>query len=355
MDIYDIQTGFWFRQQTFGIPDIPTGRSDICIVHVAAPDNSSYNIYMVAGRPGYKQYLATEEIWVLTLPTFQWILVYTRPDGKYGMSALIAPLPQYVRLCSLLTLSPRNLGHTCHVIGENLVVIGGMQTQTDGEDVQTCSDTMPADIFNLASQNYTGLYDIQGASRIPPVPSQVASAIGGTSSGGAKVKAPKVWSNVYLQFIFDPSLERPDYTPGYTLANMTEDGATNSTRHGKTSQSAIIGGAVGGAVGGCLLIAVIVALFVIRSRRKKRAQAARSQKQQEQGLVSGLTFVKEEGNTKQSLEPQSARQGEPVELDMNLEPAELAIGEHPAELFAPPPLSEVSASPVSTPGTTSVA
>ena len=32
-----------------GVPDIPTGRSDICMILVTAPDKSSYNIFMIAG------------------------------------------------------------------------------------------------------------------------------------------------------------------------------------------------------------------------------------------------------------------------------------------------------------------
>lgn len=94
MDIYDIQSGFWFRQQTFGAPDIPSARSDICAVLVAAEDGSSYNIFMVAGMSNYKTYLATEEMWVLTLPTFQWVLVHTRPNGRYGTEAPAAAAAQ---------------------------------------------------------------------------------------------------------------------------------------------------------------------------------------------------------------------------------------------------------------------
>lgn len=32
-----------------GGPDIPSGRSDICTVLIAAPDESSYNIFVIAG------------------------------------------------------------------------------------------------------------------------------------------------------------------------------------------------------------------------------------------------------------------------------------------------------------------
>ncbi len=49
VDIYDIETGYWFRQATFGVPEIPSSRADICTVVVSAPDNSSYNIFMVGG------------------------------------------------------------------------------------------------------------------------------------------------------------------------------------------------------------------------------------------------------------------------------------------------------------------
>ena len=49
VDIFDVETGYWFRQETFGLPDIPTGRSDICTILVTALDKSSFNIFMVAG------------------------------------------------------------------------------------------------------------------------------------------------------------------------------------------------------------------------------------------------------------------------------------------------------------------
>ncbi|KAI8295104.1 Kelch repeat-containing protein [Colletotrichum sp. SAR 10_98] len=159
--LYDIETGFWFRQETFGLPDMPTGRSDICAVLVPAKDSSSWNIYMIAGVENYATYITSEEIWVLTLPTFQWILVHTRVDGMYG--------------------------HTCHAVGENLLLVGGMQTKSDGSggNVQTCSEHMPAEIFSLVSLNYTGSYDTEAAKRLAPVPEQVVKAIGGTASGGA--------------------------------------------------------------------------------------------------------------------------------------------------------------------------
>ncbi|KAK3695844.1 hypothetical protein B0T22DRAFT_527103, partial [Podospora appendiculata] len=254
VDIYDIESGYWFRQDTFGLADgIPSGRSDICTVMIPANDSSSFNIYMVAGVETYQTYLTTEEIWVLTLPTFQWTLVHSRSDGMYG--------------------------HTCHAVGENLLMIGGMKTQSTGGDVATCSEHMPAEIFSLVTGNYTGIFDAAGAKRLAPVPTKVFKAIGGDGAGGAYIKAPKAWSDLYLQYIFDPTLSRPAYTPLYVLANTTNTNDTTPADDTGTPKSVIIGAAVGGTVGGLLVVALLVILFLIYRKKKATAAAEESNRQ----------------------------------------------------------------------------
>ncbi|OHE99462.1 hypothetical protein CORC01_05262 [Colletotrichum orchidophilum] len=277
VDIYDIETGFWFRQETFGLPDIPTGRSDICAVLVPATDASSWNIYMIAGVENYATYITSEEIWVLTLPTFTWILVHTRADGMYG--------------------------HTCHAAGENLLIVGGMQTKNDGSggNVNTCADHMPVEIFSLASQNYTGRFDTQAAKRLAPVPSQVVAAVGGTASGGASQRAPRAWSDVYLQYIFDPSLRRPAYTPEYTLVVEPSSTTTPSSSPAPStapsdsdgpSKGAIAGGVVGGVVGVIALLG-LGAFFILRRRKKRRradeAAAIQASRQSAMSELPGYT------------------------------------------------------------------
>lgn len=49
IDIYDIESGYWFRQKTFGTGGIPSGRGALCLALISAPDGSSWNIIMVAG------------------------------------------------------------------------------------------------------------------------------------------------------------------------------------------------------------------------------------------------------------------------------------------------------------------
>lgn len=51
VDIYDIETGIWFKQATFASSTTgwPAPRADICTILVAAPDGTSWNIFMIAG------------------------------------------------------------------------------------------------------------------------------------------------------------------------------------------------------------------------------------------------------------------------------------------------------------------
>lgn len=48
VDIYDIESGYWFHQTTFGT-EIPAGRAALCTALIPALDGSSWNILMVAG------------------------------------------------------------------------------------------------------------------------------------------------------------------------------------------------------------------------------------------------------------------------------------------------------------------
>ncbi|TQN67030.1 Kelch repeat-containing protein [Colletotrichum shisoi] len=320
VDIYDIETGFWFRQETFGLPDIPAGRSDICAVVVPAADASSYNIYMIAGVENYATAITSEEVWVLTLPTFSWILVHTRADGMYG--------------------------HTCHAVGENLLLVGGMQTRNDGSggNVNTCADHMPVEVFSLATQNYTGRYDARAAQRLAPVPSQVVAAVGGTASGGANLRAPRAWSDVYLQYIFDPSLIRPEYTPGYTLVVEPSTTATATATPAPKEDDgphtgAIAGGVVGGVVGLVALVGLGVFFVLRRNRKQKRrereaAEALQASRQSAFSELPGYT-------------PYSSPEPKPGILDSPTSPVHHVHPEHAyaAELEVPGNASEMPSSP----------
>jgi hypothetical protein len=135
---------------------------------------------------------------------------------------------------------------------------------------------MPAEIFSLVELQYTGVFDFSGASRPVPVPSDVVKLIGGTSTGGAVVTQPLLWSDLYLQYIFTPSLPRPAYTPTYTLANITSQNTTTpspSPSPHKTPIAPIVGGVVGGLI--FLALLIIGALFLLHRKRKAKEAGSR--------------------------------------------------------------------------------
>lgn len=203
---------------------------------------------MVGGVDNYATHTTKGEIWVLTIPTFQWVLVHS-------------------------SIETAIYGHTCHALGENLVIVGGM-FMTQYGDVGNCASTMPASVFSLATLNYTSTYNAAGATRAPPVPEKVVAAIGGTPKGGAYIQAPKPWSDAYLQYVFYPNLPRPTYTPTYALADPGDPPGGN-TKNPSPKQpedpapAPLTGGAIAGIVIGVLLAvaAVIGAIFFLRRRR----------------------------------------------------------------------------------------
>ncbi len=68
VDIYDIESGYWFRQKTFvsaaDSPHPPFGRAALCLALLAAPDGSSWNIIMVGGILTFNGATTQQEMFV---------------------------------------------------------------------------------------------------------------------------------------------------------------------------------------------------------------------------------------------------------------------------------------------------
>ena len=80
-------TNTWFTQQTIAQKKYPGDRTSMCSVVASAEDSSSHNIYIYGG---YNEddidtsEMMRNEILVLTLPAFHWILVYPLGCGGNG-------------------------------------------------------------------------------------------------------------------------------------------------------------------------------------------------------------------------------------------------------------------------------
>ena len=88
MHVFDIATNTWFTQQTTAQKKYPGDRFNMCSVVASAEDSSSHNIYIYGGYNNEDvidtSEMMTNEILVLTLPAFHWILVYPLGCGRNG-------------------------------------------------------------------------------------------------------------------------------------------------------------------------------------------------------------------------------------------------------------------------------
>jgi hypothetical protein len=131
INVYDIATSEWYIQTTTG--PTPGLRVNPCAVVAAAPDGSSYNIYMFGGQNliPYGSQVQYDDMWILTLPSFTWIKVDM--DGQsvpYGRS-----------------------GHTCNVWDAQMVMVGGYV----GNQSLTC-ETPGIYVFDMSALEWVNQF-----------------------------------------------------------------------------------------------------------------------------------------------------------------------------------------------------
>ncbi|KAF2657476.1 hypothetical protein K491DRAFT_691106 [Lophiostoma macrostomum CBS 122681] len=150
----DAGDGIWYSQPTNG--RVPDPRMDFCAITIPSPDQSGYHIYIVAGRSPAR---AFDEVWVLSLPQFQWTQVY---NGTHP-----------------------NFGATCHLVGtKQLLLLGG----DDQKAREKCEETKIT-LFDLTNLKWTPNYVKDGAEF--RVPKAVYEWIGGTGMGQANMTEPE--------------------------------------------------------------------------------------------------------------------------------------------------------------------
>jgi hypothetical protein len=181
IDIYDIASTTWYKQATSG-PSPPI-RVDPCAVVFAAPDASSFNVYLYGGQnlQPYRGQTQYSDMWILTVPSFTWIQVSL--DGQ--------------------SQPPARAGHTCHAWNGQMVVVGGYvgsQISCDSPGIYVFNASSLQWQNNYAalsggnSQNEQATQDTSGAglsgSYGYQVPGAVQKVIGGGSSGSATATTP---------------------------------------------------------------------------------------------------------------------------------------------------------------------
>ena len=160
--VFDIAAKVWFAQSTTtqsieypgGSVEFPVGRTAFCSVVASAEDNSSHNIYIYGGSDGSDS--AGNDIWILTLPAFEWVLVYVRRGSDFR----------------------RTWNHRCHKIhGKHMVAYGGNNynyTCDSNEGVRKCQGMA---IYDMSSLEWTTKIEVENERYL--VPERLYKIIGG--------------------------------------------------------------------------------------------------------------------------------------------------------------------------------
>ncbi|KAJ8061175.1 hypothetical protein OCU04_010248 [Sclerotinia nivalis] len=241
IDVYDIASSTWYKQSTSGAT--PPIRVNPCAVVAAAPDGSSFNVYLYGGQNliPYGNQTQYSDMWILTIPSFTWIQV--------DMSNQSQP--------------PARAGHTCNLWDGQIVVVGGYI----GTDI-SC-DSPGIYVFNASSlqwiNSFTALSsssssssssdqdsDIVQASTGYTVPDVVQSVIGGSSLGGATASTPAVGSATVGPLAtgkpptFTVTQSRSTITSTSTPTSTTAP--SSDTAKKATNKAAIIAGVIAAAL-----------------------------------------------------------------------------------------------------------
>lgn len=240
--VYDIAKGTWYYQAaSTTAEEFPKNRGYSCYAMIPAKDNSSYNIYMFGGggRGGGD---GTDDMWVLSLPSFTWINFYVQ--GKFP-----------------------SVGMSCTLFNNNQILYVGPRV---GETRSPCRPLWG--VFDVTQSKWVTEFNPQKKGMAPVHPT-ISKAIGGNGEGKATTKDPKDgWSDEALKELFSLS-QRGNTTESDDDSNSSgstteSDGNSNS----KSESSQINRGAlIGGLSGGLVALLVLIGWLIQRKRNEKRA------------------------------------------------------------------------------------
>ncbi|KAK3307584.1 uncharacterized protein B0T15DRAFT_574343 [Chaetomium strumarium] len=243
IDIYEVASGNWYRQQTTGGPKQLTRG---CAVVARAQDSSSFNIYYYGGYDGLHQQQAySDDVWVLSLPSFTWVkLASSDARGRAGHKC-VTPYP------------------------DQMLVIGGY---SDIDPAVCLKETIR--VFNLSAGAWIDRYDPAVYSNYT-VPSAVYNAIGGSGTGSATgtTPSPSGWDSNELASVFATPYPMSKITTYYPYASVGPTNTTNPNVPPPSNEDE--GGGVPsylapvlGVVLGVVFLTVVAVLLLLWRRRR---------------------------------------------------------------------------------------
>ncbi|PWW79039.1 hypothetical protein C7212DRAFT_361856 [Tuber magnatum] len=232
--VYDIAAGFWYRQATTSktniYPEIRWG--GFCVGAAAAPDKTSFTIYVYGGFKGGGHIKGT---WALTMPYFQWFPVDSSGEPELGRSST-----------------------TCQTIGGQLAMVRGRAEQIGRGD--TNGGTYFYDMTNLT-------WSLKYQPSDYRVPKIIYDVIGGNGEGSATITGPADDKNFAggLGTLFAAAAAN---TTGSPSPSTGPGGGGGGGGESSTPTGAIAGGVVGGVAG---LAAIGTGVWMLLRRRRLRS------------------------------------------------------------------------------------
>ncbi|CAG8958496.1 hypothetical protein HYFRA_00009810, partial [Hymenoscyphus fraxineus] len=240
--LYDVLSTNWYTQTATG--DLPPVRKRFCAGAVWAADHSSYNIYLYGGLGFGTNSSGYDDVYILTLPSFQWIRWWQFEGDEEGK-------PHH----SL----------TCNVVGGQMLIIGGTFPLKPPDQHCDSPNTWGTHGLDLGKQRGSIWNNYRANLTSYVVPPEIIALVGGTPQGKATVSAPSGgFNNSDLASYFSRTASIPlrAPTPGRVIPSFTSSGDTPR----KLSTGAIVGIAVAGAV---VLLALVTGIFLLYSKRNR--------------------------------------------------------------------------------------
>ncbi|KIW89467.1 uncharacterized protein Z519_09623 [Cladophialophora bantiana CBS 173.52] len=239
----------WYTQTATGT--IPEMRRKFCGGVTWADDQTSYNIYLYGGFGFGENATGFDDVYILTMPTFEWIKWYPDNPGPGSPHGLL----------------------TCNVIDRGqMIVMGGNFTNTTACDVPASQGQHNLNLGQYDSTDAKWYAYLPNLTEyfVPPAILQVA---GGTPEGGAIQKAPtNGWDDDRLSVYFGEKAVFTSRTPTRALPTATATSPSPKPSPPSPSKKTNIGAIVGGAVAGTVALLLAIGIACLCVRRHKKAK-----------------------------------------------------------------------------------